>query len=73
MKNPYVKYDKRVNCNGASLIIIGGQNSSTICVPSLGDTEVVLHNCNRIEKKSVNTVITVNPDGAICVIGVMKN
>ncbi|MCQ2540991.1 MAG: type VII secretion protein EssC [Lachnospiraceae bacterium] len=60
MKNQYVKYDKRVNCNGASLIIIGGQNSSTICVPSLGDTEVVLRNCNSIERKSSNTVITIN-------------
>ena len=60
MKNQYVKYDKRVNCNGASLIIIGGQNSSTICVPSLGDTEVVLHNCSSIESKSSGTVITIN-------------
>lgn len=60
MKNPYVKYDKRVNCNGASLIIIGGQSSSTIYVSSLGDAEVVLRDCNRVEKKTENTVITIN-------------
>lgn len=42
------------------LLLFGGQSSSTIYVSSLGDAEVVLRDCNRVEKKTENTVITIN-------------